>query len=125
MGLKFRINNWLIKLILGSSVLAGPNPLQAEWDPEEALTDFDPSAFDLLIDTDFLSLKGRVMDTLRDSWCSKEKINLLMDLVYLTKPKVCVEVGAFTGSSVLPVAVTLRLLQSGEIYAIDAWSNQE
>lgn len=125
MDRKFRIHNWMIKLILGLSVLASPNLLRAEWEPEEALTDFDPSAFDALIDIDFLSLKGRVIETLKDSWCSKEKINLLMDLVYLTQPKVCVEIGAFTGSSVLPVAATLKLLQFGGIYAIDAWSNQE
>ena len=120
--LNLRFRHWPIKFLLGLSALI--SPLHAEWDPEKVLTDFDTAALDLLIDVDFLSLKGHVIDKLRDSWCSREKVNLLMDLVYLTRPKVCVEIGAFTGSSVLPVAATLGLLQFGAIYAVDAWSNQ-
>lgn len=48
-----------------------------------------------------------------------------MDVVYTTRPGVCVEIGAFTGSSVLPVAATLKYLGAGKIFAIDAWSNEE
>lgn len=49
----------------------------------------------------------------------------MMDLVFFTRPQVCVEIGAFTGSSVLPVAMTLKYLGHGNVYAIDAWTNNE
>ena len=48
-----------------------------------------------------------------------------MDLIVLTQSKVCVDIGTFTGSSALPMAVALRYLGSGKVYLIDAWSNQE
>lgn len=47
-----------------------------------------------------------------------------MDFVALLRPQVCVEVGACTGSSVLPVAASLKYLGEGNIYAVDAWSNE-
>lgn len=78
-----------------------------------------------LNDSDFVKLKGKVIEALADTWCSAEKASLLMDLTYLTQPKICVEIGAYTGSSVLPVAATLKLLEKGKIYGIDSWSNAE
>jgi len=58
-------------------------------------------------------------------WCTEEKANLLMDLILLTKPSICVEIGVFNGSTVLPVAATLKYVNHGKIYAVDAWSNVE
>lgn len=75
-------------------------------------------------DAGFQGVKGRVVEALKESWCSREKAELMMDLVFLTRPQVCVEVGVYTGSSVLPVAAALKYLGSGHIYAIDAWSNE-
>lgn len=43
----------------------------------------------------------------------------------MLRPQVCVEIGAFTGSSILPVAATLKYLNHGKVIAIDAWSNTE
>lgn len=60
-----------------------------------------------------------------DGWCGKEKAKKLMNLIYKTKPKVCVEIGVFGGSSVFPMAKTLSFLQNGKIYAIDPWSTEE
>jgi len=71
------------------------------------------------------SLKSKVSSYLQQSWCSQEKINLLMDLVIEKKPQVCVEIGVFTGSSLLPIAVALKQNGSGKIFAIDPWSNAE
>ncbi len=96
--------------------------LHAEWDPVLFLNE-NPGVQNVLNDPKFSSLKQKVLTTLKDSWCSEEKTQLLMDLVLLTKPKVCVEIGAFTGSSVLPVAATLKHLNRGSVYAVDAWSN--
>ena len=118
----FLIKKWVICfsfLILSSSVL------QAEWDPINYLDDITESTFDRLEDPAFKDMKERVMVCLSQSWCSSEKINLLMDLIVLTQPKVCVEIGAFAGASVMPVAETLKYLQNGTVFAIDAWSNDE
>jgi cephalosporin hydroxylase len=99
--------------------------LYSEWNPEDCFLEEGAIVSNELDNAGFKKLKVRVECTLQDSWCSKEKINLLMDLVLITKPKICVEIGAFTGSSVLPVAATLQYLQQGQIFAIDAWSNAE
>ena len=97
-------------------------PLTADWSPyfldrSISLSDIQKS--------DYIELQNKIIKILENSWCSKEKTMLLMDLVVLEKPQVCVEIGAFTGSSILPVAAALKYNKSGEIYAIDAWSNRE
>jgi cephalosporin hydroxylase len=58
-------------------------------------------------------------------WCSKEKAFHFMDLVLETKPDVYVEIGVFGGSSVFPVASTLKFLGKGIIIAIDPWDKAE
>jgi len=91
----------------------------ADWDPE----DIEAGDVSRLEDAKYRNLKTSVINGLKGSWCSEEKIHLLMDLTFLLQPKVCVEIGACTGSSVLPVAAALQFMGSGKIYAIDAWSN--
>lgn len=98
------------------------NLIFADWSPEEFFFDKDFSATQK---PEYIELKARVTKYLKGSWCSKEKINLLMDLIVVEKPEVCVEVGVFTGSSLLPVTATLKYLNHGKTYAIDAWSNSE
>lgn len=78
-----------------------------------------------LPDAGFQELKGRVIKYLANSWCSAKKAEMIMDLVFAIRPQVCVEIGVFNGSSILPVAATLRHINAGCIYAIDAWSNAE
>lgn len=117
--------NFFRKFFVAVALCCSPVLSFAEWVPEECLEDLDPSEFAVLADSNYRELKERVKRSLEGSWCSSEKLNLMMDLVRLTKPKVCVEIGAFTGSSVLPVAATLKYLNQGEVYAIDAWSNEE
>ena len=107
-------------LLLGFSLLA--SPMYADWDPEYCFPDEDLSSLDDLI---FQNLKLDMVNYLKGSWCSEEKINLLMDLIYIAKPEVCVEIGVITGSSALPVAATLKYSQYGTLTAIDAWSNEE
>lgn len=95
--------------------------LCADWDPEYCLSEYDTS---VLNDPVFQDLKQTMVQQLAGSpWCSPAKIYLLMDLVYVTKPEVCVEVGVYIGATILPVATTLKYLQSGMIFAVDAWSN--
>jgi predicted O-methyltransferase YrrM len=58
-------------------------------------------------------------------WCSPEKASRMMDLIYCTKPAICVEIGVFGGSSVFPTACALKFIKQGVIYAIDPWANEE
>lgn len=114
------MNLFNFKAFIASLSILYLNPILADWEPDICWMDVDLSS---LTDTNYLTLKQKISDELKNSWCSKEKINLLMDLVLIEKPQVCVEIGAFTGSSVLPVAATLAYLKQGKVYAIDGWSN--
>jgi predicted O-methyltransferase YrrM len=58
-------------------------------------------------------------------WCSREKAEKLMDLIFDTHPKICVEIGVFGGSSIYPTASALKYLKNGIVYAIDPWSKEE
>lgn len=69
--------------------------------------------------------KSNVLKKLRNSWCSEEKANLIIDLIYSKQPNTCVEIGVFTGDSFLPIVSTLEFIKQGHAYAIDAWSNAE
>ena len=73
----------------------------------------------------FEEVKGAMVSYLRNTDCSSEKVIFLMDHIYKTRPKTCVEVGVYTGSSLLPVAAVLKYHGHGVIFAIDAWSNKE
>ncbi len=68
-------------------------------------------------------LKSAVLETLEETWgwCSKEKATSFMDLVFETKPKLCVEIGVYSGASFLPVAAALKHNGYGEIVGIDPW----
>jgi cephalosporin hydroxylase len=65
-----------------------------------------------------------VLPTL-EGWCSKEKALNFIDLILEVRPEVCVEIGVFGGSSLFPVALTLKSLECGIVYAIDPWSKVE
>jgi hypothetical protein len=54
-------------------------------------------------------------------WCAKDKAELMMDLIKENKFQLCVEVGVFAGSSLYPIAKTLKYNGSGMVYGIDAW----
>lgn len=105
--------------------LFGCGALSADWDPEYCVSEGTSTSLEALKSPQFQQLKKDVKTYLKGSWCSEEKADLLLDLVVLTKPAVCVEVGACTGSSVLPVAAALKHVKQGKVFAIDAWSNAE
>lgn len=56
-------------------------------------------------------------------WCPHEKALRMMNLIYETKPSVCVEVGIFGGSSYFPTLCALQFNKKGVGYAIDPWEN--
>lgn len=70
--------------------------------------------------------KAKVMPELAkiDGWCSREKARNMMDLIYETRPEVCVEIGVFGGSSIYPTAKALSYNNQGVVYAIDPWSKE-
>lgn len=74
---------------------------------------------------EFVQLEQRVVDFLKASWCSAEKAKLILECVVVNRPKVCVEIGAFTGSSTLPLLAGLQYINQGYAYVVDAWSNEE
>src|SRR3990167_3377417 len=91
------------------------------WDPIETFLDENVT---VLNDSNYSELKTKTVDFLKGSWCSEEKTNLLIDLVAIFRPNVCVEIGAWEGGSVIPIAQTLKYLGSGKVFAVDAWSNE-
>src|SRR3989338_9417083 len=60
-----------------------------------------------------------------EGWCSEEKTRLIVETILSAKPEVCAEIGVFGGSSILPVAMTLKTLGKGKVYAIDPWITNE
>jgi hypothetical protein len=58
-------------------------------------------------------------------WCSLEKAEKMMNLIYNSHPKICVEIGVFGGSSISPTAQALKYLNQGVVFAIDPWTNQD
>lgn len=94
-------------IFLSSSVLV------ADWNPDLSQTEVPA----------FKQLKEAVSSKLNEKWCTKDKSNLLMDLVLTTRPQVCVEIGVFSGSSLMSTAAALKYLDDGKVYAIDPWSN--
>lgn len=62
-------------------------------------------------------------------WCSLNKagciIDCINDIFQTENDPTCVEIGVFGGKSVIPVALELKRMNSGRLYAIDPWSNAE
>jgi hypothetical protein len=58
-------------------------------------------------------------------WCSKNKAEAMMDLIFAVQPEVCVELGVFAGASIFPTAYALKYLNKGRVYAIDDWTIEE
>lgn len=60
-----------------------------------------------------------------EGWCTNKKATTLMNLVFLTRPQVIVEIGVFGGKSLVPMAYALKHLGSGIVYGIDPWAASE
>lgn len=117
-----RISKMLKAVFFSSCCFASFNTVSADWNPDYLKPGCDQI---LLEDVQFQQLKTTVISCLENTWCSKEKATLIMDLVRIERPQTCVDIGAFMGWTLLPVAATLKYLNHGQVYAIDAWSNKE
>lgn len=58
-----------------------------------------------------------------EGWCSRNKASVLIDLVFMVRPKIIVEIGVWGGKSLIPMAHALKVLENGRIYGIDPWDN--
>ncbi len=59
-----------------------------------------------------------------DGWCSEEKASILMDLLFLKRPKKVVEIGVWGGKSLIPIAIALNQNQQGIVYGVDPWKTE-
>lgn len=98
--------------------------VHAEWNPLYLPADSIHN-LNILKDPKLTALETKVCQYIRNSWCSEEKAKLLIELIALTRSKICVEIGVFSGSSTLPMLAALQYQRAGKAYAIDAWSNSE
>lgn len=60
-----------------------------------------------------------------EGWCSKSKAAILIDLVFMLRPKTVVEIGVWGGKSLIPMAHAIRSFSDGIVYGIDPWDNRE
>jgi predicted O-methyltransferase YrrM len=60
-----------------------------------------------------------------EGWCTEEKAFDLAASVLTIRPEVCVEVGVFGGSSLIPIALALRAVGRGQVIGIDPWMPEE
>lgn len=58
-------------------------------------------------------------------WCTPPKATAMMNLILEHKPTVCVEIGVFGGSSLVPQAYALKELGAGIVYGIDPWRKDD
>ena len=98
--------------------------MSADWDPANIAGD-DAVDLTVLLASEFERLEADVLEHLKGSWCSEQKARLLLELVVLARPEVCVEIGAFSGSTTLPILAGLRHVGRGRAYVVEAWSNEE
>ena len=58
-----------------------------------------------------------------DGWCKIEKAYKLIEIVELCKPSLSVELGVFSGKSLLPIALmSKKLNNNSKVIGVDAWS---
>lgn len=114
-----------IKALLATALLLSVNTLNGAWDPTCCISGEDSTSLADLHDQKYIDFKKKVFEYWDNRLYPKEKANLIIDLIFLTQPQICVEIGVQAGYSFLPIAATLSYLGHGRAYAIDAWSNHE
>jgi hypothetical protein len=98
--------------------------LFADWNPSDCMPHCSQHSLLHLQNEQYVNLKKKVIERSQKSWCSESETNLIMDLIVLTKPDVCVEIGTFDGGFFLPMAASLKHINHGYAYSINAWSNE-
>lgn len=57
-------------------------------------------------------------------WCTVDKALALARIIVQSNPKICVELGVYSGRSLIPQAIALRSLGAGIVYGIDPWKKE-
>lgn len=65
-----------------------------------------------------------IKEIIPNGWCSKEKAEHLYNLVKDYKPSLSIEIGSFSGRSLIPIALGHEYNKHGIVLGIDTWSKQ-
>lgn len=57
-------------------------------------------------------------------WCSVEKALALAETIIQSNAKICVELGVYSGRSLIPQGIALRSIGAGMAYGIDPWKKE-
>jgi hypothetical protein len=95
----------------------------AEWDVDFLAfeTPEHESRIDLTKESSWTSLKSSMKTFVKNTWCSEDKAEMILDVLFITQPKKCVEIGVFNGTTAILIASALKKLNHGHLHAIDAW----
>lgn len=55
-------------------------------------------------------------------WCTRDKVSVLVEYVTRSNPTVAVEIGVFLGQSAFAIAMCLKAVGHGTLFAVDPWS---
>lgn len=113
-----------IKALYFFVFLSNLSGLYSEWDPIY-LPYTSSNDLESIYNARFSTLEGDVYQYVKNSWCSEEKLKLIMELIAITRPNVSVEIGAFTGSSTLPILAAMQYNGNGKTYVVEPWSTEE
>lgn len=58
-------------------------------------------------------------------WCSVEKMEAMVGIVFATRPLVSLEIGVWAGKSLIPVAMAHKKVKCGKAIAVDPWKASE
>lgn len=58
-------------------------------------------------------------------WCSRDKAQMIVDLVALSRPKLAVEIGVFGGASLIVIGMAMRAHGGGLVVGIDPWKTDD
>lgn len=119
------LNDFIRKSTLALSLITVSTAQARDWSVEHVPSDKSLALSDSYNDQGLAKKMDDVFRSLQGSWCSREKAKLIMEIIISERLERCVEVGTFSGSSALPILVSLEYLKKGHAYLIDAWSNQE
>ena len=70
--------------------------------------------------TEELKRKLEVINTL-EGWCTQQKAEAMAQIVYESKPEMCVELGVFGARSLIATALALKENRRGVVWGIDPW----
>ncbi len=89
--------------------------------------DYHYECIEMVSNTNILAQRSKevafnYMDHL-EGWCTHNKASVLVDLIFMLKPKIVVEIGVWGGKSLVPMGLALKVNGRGKAYGIDPWDS--